>query len=139
MKKIIKRIGFVLLLIPMVALIACSSTSTNPIDFIIPTPVPLGMENVLDHKVPSIKGITSLAIVKSEKQEMIFKMKVDAALYNIAMEQSNLFISAGDETANNLLGFLAAAGLGAGPLGFLVGAKKKRLNDLTPEEAQIKK
>lgn len=125
------------MLLPCLVLIACSTTSTSPIDFMIPTPVPLGMEQVLDHEVPNIKGFTSLGILKGARQEMMIKMKIDAALYNIAMEQSNLFIQAGDSAANNVLGFLAAAGLGAGPVGFLAGAKRKRQGDLSPEEHQV--
>ena len=133
-----KTFKYILVLIPALILGACSTTNSGPIDFIIPTKVPIGMQEVLDHDLPNYKGITTLGILKGAKQEMIFKAKLDAFMFNMAMEQADFFIEAGDKAATNVLGVLAAAGLGAGPIGFLAGARKKRPGDLTPEEAEAK-
>lgn len=122
----------------MLLLASGCSAINNPIDFIVPTVVPVGMEQVLDHDVPSIGRVTSVGILKVERAEMVYKMKLEVALYNIAMEQANLLIQTGEEMSNQLATMLAALGLGAGPVGFLAGSRRKRKGDLSPEEAYIK-
>ena len=108
----------------LILLMTGCTTDTSVVDIVWPTPVPPAAELYLEKDVPSVKGWTTLAIVKGARAEMNLKHKLDMAVYGIAIESTNLTIKASETAQDNIVGLLAALGMGGSA--FLPVALKRK-------------
>ena len=127
-----------LILATSLLLAGCASAGT-PLDLIWPTIVPPAVESYLEHDLISIGSITTLSILRTAQQEVEVKHLLNEMEYTGASASIGFAIQATESTQEGVLAGAATLGLIGTPAAFLVGAKRKRKGDFTPDQMEVER
>ena len=122
-----------LLLLSVLFVSGCATAGT-PLDLIWPTIVPPMVENYLEHDVPSLGRVTTLAILRGAQQEIELKHMLNELEYTGASQSVKYVVQATESMQGDVLAGLAAIGLGSAGIGIPVARRMKRKGDYTKEE-----
>jgi len=121
---------YALITLLLFATVGCATAGT-PIDLIWPVTVPPGVESYLEHPVPNVGGVTTLAVLRAAQEEVAIKRFMNDAEAKAAGMMLTLSIKTGEASQNGAMTLAALLGI---PAAGVLGAKKKRKGDFTSEE-----